>query len=96
LFIVIEIFQLKMSGLPKEALDQLKAFVTLVKTKPDVLHTPELLFFKEFLESFGCKVPGATAHNKTPKATPEPTPAPADPESEESDIELDNTGVIGG
>jgi len=83
-----------MASLPKEAITELKAFIQVVKAKPEVLHTPELQFFKEFIESFGGKVPGAAATNKPPPPKPEPTPAAAEPESEESDIELDNAGVI--
>jgi hypothetical protein len=38
-----------MSFLPKPQLDQLKAFVGVLKAKPDALHDPALAFFKEYL-----------------------------------------------
>ena len=36
----------KMS-LPKAQIDQLKAFVSVLKAKPDILHHPDLSFLKE-------------------------------------------------
>ena len=32
--------------LPQQQLDELKKFVAMLKAKPDLLHTPELSFFK--------------------------------------------------
>lgn len=89
-----------MASLPKEAISQLKVFVHLVKSKPELLLLPDLKFFKDYIESFGGKVPEVStpsspqAEPKT-ESKPEPPPPAAEPESEESDIELDNTGVIG-
>ncbi|ESO93816.1 hypothetical protein LOTGIDRAFT_64759, partial [Lottia gigantea] len=78
----------------------LKQFVSMCKTDPNVLHMPALAFFKDFIESYGGKIPPCR-----PKEEPKPEeakPAEAEPEVEEeeeeeeveSDIELDNSGVI--
>lgn len=90
------------ASLPKEAIAQLKVFIHLVKSKPELLQTPDLKFFKDFIESFGGRVPEApTAPKSTSKPSGEPQPeskpepAADDPESDESDIELDNSGVVG-
>lgn len=89
------------AALPKEAIAQLKLFIHMVKSKPELLHTPDLKFFKDFIESFGGRVPEAPAPKPSSKpsgeAHPESKPEPAadEPESEESDIELDNSGVVG-
>ncbi|KAG8283748.1 hypothetical protein J6590_011118 [Homalodisca vitripennis] len=92
-----------MAALPKEAIAQLKVFIHLVKTNPELLHTPDLKFFKDFLESYGGKVPEVSSQSqsqsqsspsKKPTPAPEPKPPTPEPESEESDIELDNSGVI--
>ena len=32
--------------LPQQQLDQLKGFISVIQAKPDLLHTPELSFFK--------------------------------------------------
>ena len=37
--------------LPQQQLDELKSFVAVLKAKPDLLHTPELSFFKVWLNS---------------------------------------------
>lgn len=40
---------IEMSFLPKAQVDQLKAFVALLRSKPDIIHDPALDFFREFL-----------------------------------------------
>merc|ERR1711976_420525 len=91
----------KMS-LPKAQIDQLKAFVSVLKAKPDILHHPDLSFLKEYLESLGATIPPKPERPPTPPKeeakmeSPEPeskAPEP-EPESEESDVELDMTGVV--
>lgn len=94
-----------MSNMQKEQLHQLEAFVEFCRKKPEVLHTPELSFFRHYLESLGAKIPPAPRPESPPKAkeaeevnmdeasTPE-EPEPATPESEESEVELDNSGVV--
>lgn len=87
--------------LPAESIVQLKAFISLVRKTPHILHTPQLAFFKEFIESFGGVIPFAS---EKPESTEKPffenaksEPKVEEPEEEdvESDVELDNTGVIG-
>ena len=57
---------------PQAAIDQLQGFVLLLKTKPEILHKPELKFFRDFLEGLGCSIP------PPPKKTPEPAPKEAE------------------
>ncbi|XP_050038586.1 putative protein FAM10A4 [Dermacentor andersoni] len=97
-----------MSYLGREQLRQLEAFVEFCSTKPEILHKPELSFFKQYLESLGAKIPPAPrSPSPPPKAkqpeevnmeepTPEsePEPEPVNPESEESEVELDTSGVV--
>uniref|UniRef100_A0A8C0JFV7 ST13 Hsp70 interacting protein n=1 Tax=Chelonoidis abingdonii TaxID=106734 RepID=A0A8C0JFV7_CHEAB len=58
---------------------ELRAFVKLCKEKPGLLHSEELRFLREW--------------DKTEKQPEEPV-NPPEPESEESDLEIDNEGVI--
>ncbi|KAG5868809.1 hypothetical protein JTB14_026127 [Gonioctena quinquepunctata] len=81
------------------ALDKLKQFVEVCKSNPDILHIPDLKFFKDYIESFGNKVPGSPKMSSEPKAEPKEKPAAetaeemieSDPESE---LELDTTGCV--
>lgn len=93
-------------SIPKEQVAQLKAFIELLRLNPAILHTPELQFFKDYIESLGGKISEerSSPSHDMPKAQPkraEPTkPAPAEPQADddelvESDIEFDNEGVIG-
>lgn len=95
-----------MAALGKEQLGQLEAFVEFCKVKPDILHKPELNFFKRYLESLGAKIPPAAAAKSSPPKEskeeeevtmeePSSTEEPErEPESEESEVELDNSGVV--
>jgi suppressor of tumorigenicity protein 13 len=94
-----------MSNLPftKAHLSQLSGFIDLCKKDPKILLNPELSFFKSYIESMGGKIPanlfktdfGSPKTNiPEPKKEREPEPD-ADAESVESDIELDNSGIIG-
>jgi len=82
----------------KEELVKLKMFVSLCAQNPQILNSPELEFFKSFVEQLGGKVPvvSASAHASTTKPKqPEPEPSEdIEIESEESDLELDNEGVV--
>jgi hypothetical protein len=40
-----------------EAIQALKISVDVLKANPELLHTPELSFFKDYLQSFGAKLP---------------------------------------
>lgn len=96
-----------MSGFqfPEKQLTELRAFVTILKAQPSMLHQPELQFFKEYVESLGGNIPAATPKSEIPKSCPaheshaNATPKAADqdeePEIVESDVELDQSGVIG-
>lgn len=80
-------------------LQELREFVRLCQSNPAVLHRSELGFFTEWLQSMGASIP-----SPPPKASP-PEPSQEEPvkennippekaESEESDLEIDNEGVI--
>ncbi|XP_065436637.1 hsc70-interacting protein isoform X1 [Chrysemys picta bellii] len=79
---------------------ELRAFVKLCKENPGLLHSEELRFLREWVESMGGTIPPApdnasaeTMKDKTDKQPEEPV-KPPEPESEESDLEIDNEGVI--
>ena len=55
----------------KSKIDQLRAFVEVVKANPDILRSDELSFFQEFIESFGGKIPAAKSSEPTAAAAPE-------------------------
>lgn len=84
--------------LTAEVVAQLKSFVELCYQQPSILGHPQLSFFKDFIEKLGGKVPSPKRFAADPDvetAESEPAAAAHEPESEESDIELDMTGVIG-
>ena len=90
-------------SLPKAALDQLKGFITLCRSKPEVLHNEELTFFSDYLLSMGASLPPKPDQKPKEEQKSEPKAAAKDQEpdvemeveSEESDVELDMDGVIG-
>ena len=94
--------------LPKSAVDQLKGFISLCKSKPEIIHNEELTFFREYLLSMNATLPpkptggeaagGSEKKQETPKPASQPSqeePVEMEVESEESDVELDMEGVIG-
>ena len=93
--------------MPKSAVDQLKGFISLCKSRPEIIHNEELAFFRDYLLSMGATLPpkpeGGAAPDaaKKPDSKPAPEPAKEEPaemeveESDESDVELDMEGVIG-
>jgi suppressor of tumorigenicity protein 13 len=90
-----------MSKLPDQQVNELKAFVSILKQNPTLLHTPQLVFFKHYVESLGATIPPLSSESRKPEPTPAPTPS-AEPEPKveeddevESDIELDMEGVVG-
>lgn len=86
-----------MSGLTPDAINKLQLFLGAVKKNPDIFYLPELKFFKDFVESYGGTIPPRSANSdppRTQKPTETPEPSAPEEESEESDLELDNTGVI--
>lgn len=87
--------------LPPESLAQLKTFLSLVKKSPQILNSPQLSFFKEFIESYGGVVPPSenveseNKRNTAEEKKSDPVIEISSEEEIESDVELDNTGVIG-
>uniref|UniRef100_A0A8I5ZYX0 Hsc70-interacting protein n=1 Tax=Rattus norvegicus TaxID=10116 RepID=A0A8I5ZYX0_RAT len=81
---------------------ELRAFVKMCRQDPSVLHTEEMRFLREWVESMGGKVPPATHKAKSEEntkeekrdKTTEDNIKTEEPSSEESDLEIDNEGVI--
>uniref|UniRef100_A0A667G9R1 Hsp70-interacting protein N-terminal domain-containing protein n=1 Tax=Lynx canadensis TaxID=61383 RepID=A0A667G9R1_LYNCA len=86
---------------------KLRAFMKMCKQDPSVLHTEEMRFLREWVESMvgggGCKIPPAThktkseddiKEEKTDSKKTEENIKIDEPSSEESDLEIDNEGVI--
>ncbi|XP_055143297.1 hsc70-interacting protein-like [Symphalangus syndactylus] len=83
--------------------NELWAFVKMCKQDPSALHTEEMCFLREWVESMGGKVPPATQKAKSEENTKEEKPDSKkveedlkadEPSSEESDLEIDKEGVI--
>ena len=82
---------------------KLLAFMKMCKQDPSVLHTEEMRFLREWVESMGGKIPPATHKTKSEENTKEEKADSKkveeniktdEPSSEESDLEIDNEGVI--
>ncbi|KAL7286349.1 hypothetical protein TKK_0019306 [Trichogramma kaykai] len=83
--------------LSTEHIAQLKAFIELVDKQPSVIHHPQLAFFKNFLVKLGAKITSETTDKPKSETFTKPAEEPEEepePVSEESDVELDMTGVI--
>ncbi|VDK51623.1 unnamed protein product [Dibothriocephalus latus] len=86
---------------PPEALKQAKDFIAVLRQHPDLLHTPELSFLKDYLVSMGANIPKEgkkdtekmfeSSSEEEEEASPVEEEAP---ESEESELEFDTTGVV--
>ncbi len=50
--------------MPEAALAQLKGFISLCQAQPQIIHRPELKFFKDYLESMDAKVPPPAPESK--------------------------------
>ncbi|KAK2115803.1 Hsc70-interacting protein [Saguinus oedipus] len=83
--------------------NELQAFVKMCKQDPRVLSTEEMRFLREWVESMWGKIPPATQKAKSEENTKEEKPDSKkveedlkadEPASEESDLEIDNKGVI--
>lgn len=91
-------------NLSDDSLAQLKALIGQFSKNPSILNRSELGFFKSFIEQLGGSIPKDTPKFQ-PKAnengeskraeSPPPDLEEQEPESEESDLEFDMTGVIG-
>lgn len=83
--------------------EQLKTFARQCIDDPSLLYDPKLSFIKDLIEHYGGKVPEAKTNSSSDTKTefeskpaePQAESEPASEESEESDLELDMTGVIG-
>ncbi|KAK2118071.1 hypothetical protein P7K49_004958, partial [Saguinus oedipus] len=80
----------------------LQFFVKMCKQDPSILHTEEIRFLREWVESMAGKVPSATEKAKSEENTKEEKPGnkkveedlkEGEPSSEESDLEIDHEGV---
>lgn len=86
-------------------LSELRGFVQMCESNPNILHLPEMGFLRTWLQSMGATIPplqktkdscqGGCPCGPPPTSAspPEPEP-PVQSESEESEIEIDNEGVI--
>ena len=54
----------------------LREFIKVVASKPEILHLPELGFFKEWLLKMGANIPAKEEPAEKPKPKPEPEPEP--------------------
>lgn len=77
---------------PRKVLE-LMAFVQLCRTKPEILHLPEMSFFRDWLQGMGARVPCKACRFGCTCSPREPEPLVLS-ESEESEIEIDEDGVI--
>nr|XP_004610589.1 unnamed protein product [Sorex araneus] len=73
--------------------NELRAFVRMCKQDPSILHAEEMRFLREWVESMGGKIPPAPHKTKSEENTKENIEA-EEASSEESDLEIDNEGVI--
>ncbi|XP_047991575.1 hsc70-interacting protein-like [Leguminivora glycinivorella] len=88
----------------EEQLSQLKMFIEICKSQPQILNHPKITFFKDYITSLGGTIPAATFGAKPFTASGDNVPPSnnnaekipsSDEESEpESDVELDMEGVI--
>lgn len=83
----------------QDSIDKLKAFIDICTKKPDIIHHPELEFFKKYLKSLGANISSPPTMDSSP--TEETTKAAKEPENEElaesdpeSDLELDMEGCL--
>lgn len=78
-----------MSSFSAQQISELRQFVQVVKAHPELLDSPDLKFFKEYIESLGGKIPAPQAQK--PKPTPTPTPKPKDEDVEMTDKKEETT-----
>ena len=90
-------------SLPKSAVDQLKGFISLCKSKPEMIHNEELTFFREYLLSMGATLPpvpskedqGGCCGSKPESGcgANAAAPPPKEPEKEEMEVESEESDV---
>jgi len=67
-----------------EQVKALEALVAKVKDDPSLVYTPELVFFKDFIQSWGGKAP-SVGSKPAPEPAKAPEPAPVEEEEEEEE-----------
>eukprot|EP00292_Cryptomonas_paramecium_P034464 CAMPEP_0113710516 /NCGR_PEP_ID=MMETSP0038_2-20120614/30201_1 /TAXON_ID=2898 /ORGANISM="Cryptomonas paramecium" /LENGTH=311 /DNA_ID=CAMNT_0000636583 /DNA_START=11 /DNA_END=944 /DNA_ORIENTATION=+ /assembly_acc=CAM_ASM_000170 len=72
-----------------EAVHALKTAVEVLKASPELLHTPELAFFKEYLVSMGAKIPPAKEKKPAPKVEEVDDDEPLSEEEKEEPLPVD-------
>ncbi|KAF6101243.1 hypothetical protein HJG60_018201 [Phyllostomus discolor] len=81
---------------------KLRAFMKMCRQDLSILHTEEMRFLREWVESMGGKIPPATHKAKSEENKEEKTDSKKveediktdEPSSEESDLEIDNEGML--
>lgn len=86
--------------LPADQLKNFRLFIDLCKQDSNILHHPELAFFRNFILSLGGIIPPKKTNSSGDKPKSEPAQETAEPaveeeDSAESDVELNYDGVIG-
>ncbi|KAK2960731.1 putative Hsc70-interacting protein [Blattamonas nauphoetae] len=71
-------------SLPEKQINELKLFLSQVQANPAILDLPDLKFFKDFLLSWGAKIPTPPPPQPKPEPKSEPPPKQAEPEKEET------------
>ncbi|CAF3904606.1 unnamed protein product [Rotaria sp. Silwood2] len=97
------------NSIPSEHVQLLKQFIALCDAKPELLHAPELEFFREWLFKLGATISSGKSHThpestkmdvddeEHPSSSKHHHEPPPQVHSEpESELELDTTGVIEG
>lgn len=78
----------------KDSLEKLKSFIDVCTKKPEILHQPDLEFFKRFVESLGGVIPEpATMPSEAKPAANSNVDETVESEPE-SDLEIDNEGCV--
>ncbi|CAH8548873.1 unnamed protein product [Dicrocoelium dendriticum] len=79
-----------------QRIKELKVFVDLLKSKPDILNLPDLSFFKEWLLSLGARLPtSATGNSRSAEKCESPeVDSGAESTTSESEIEFDDVDVL--
>lgn len=85
--------------LKAEDVQRLQAFIQACNSNPQIIHHPQLSFFREYLLKLGANIPEEETKASTSSPPPKDEPmreqsAVPEPEAEESDVDLDNEGVI--
>ncbi|PHJ23903.1 hsp70 interacting protein hip [Cystoisospora suis] len=83
-----------MAALSPQKVAELKTFISLCRRDPSIVHRPELLFFKEYLESLHASIPPASGSGSGAGATERETEQ-AEPSEEVSEEEASSESDLG-